>query len=126
MKISGILTLLFLFAGACGIQDGRPSGVFIRVQNNSDVSYENLTVQSGNAEQFFGDIPSRAFSDYQQFEYAFRYGAILLEAEGMEFSFVPTDYSEQKPLKNGYYTYRVGLTSANLTDASLTLTLIQE
>jgi|GEM_PF-3344359 len=126
MKISGICTWLFLFLGACGIQDGRPNGVFIRVENNSDVNFHAVTVRSGKSEQFFGDVPSRASSNYQEFDHAFRYGAVWLKAEGMDFSLAPIDYVGEIPLKDGFYTYRIGLSSANLTDASLTLDLVKE
>ncbi|GAA0878075.1 hypothetical protein GCM10009119_10430 [Algoriphagus jejuensis] len=126
MKISGVLTLLFLFLGACGIQDGRPNGVFIRVQNNSDVNYENVVIQTGSVEQAFGDILLRTTSEYREFEYAFRFGAVWLEAEGKDLSLVPNDYVGEMPLKNGFYTYRIGLSSANLTDAGLVLDLVEE
>ena len=126
MKVSAILTLLFLILGACGIQDGRPNGVFIRVQNNSDVNFAGVTVQSGNAEGTFGDISSRTTSDYREFDYAFRYGAIWLEAEGKDFSLIPTDYVGEMPLKDGFYTYRIGLSSANLADATLTFELLED
>lgn len=126
MKISGILGLIFLFLSACGIQDGSPNGVFIRVQNNSDVNFKSVTIQSGNAEGAFGDILARTSSDYKEFEYAFRYGAIWLEAEGRDFSLIPIDYVGEIPLKDGFYTYRIGLSSANLTDASLVFELIEE
>lgn len=126
MKVNALLTLLFLVFGSCGIQDDRPNGVFIRVQNNSDVNFENVTVQSGNSEQTFGDIPSRTESDYREFAHAFRYGAVWLVAEGVELSLIPIDYVGETPLRNGYYTYRVGLSSANPTGASLTLDLVKE
>lgn len=125
MKVAGTLTLLFLFFSSCGIQDGRPNGVFIRVHNNSDVNFEGVTVQSGNAEQTFGDILSRTESEYREFDYAFRYGAVWLNAEGVALSLIPTDYVGEIPLRDGYYTYRIGLSSANLEDAALTLELVE-
>lgn len=126
MKISGILALLFLFLTSCGIQDGSPNGVFIRVQNNSDVSFKGVTVQSGNSEGIFGDVLARTSSEYKEFDYAFRYGAVWLEAEGKDFSLIPIDYVGEIPLKDGFYTYRIGLSSANLTDASLVFELIED
>lgn len=126
MKIGGILALLLVFLSACGIQDGSPNGVFIRVQNNSDVNFKGVTIQSGNAEGTFGDILARTSSDYKEFEYAFRYGGIWLKAEGLDFSLIPIDYVGEIPLKHGFYTYRVGLSSANLTDAFLVFDLIEE
>ena len=125
MKVAGTLTLLFLFFSSCGIQDGEPNGVFIRVQNNSDVNFEEVSVQSGNAEQAFGDILSRTSSDYRQFDYAFRYGAVWLNAEGVALSLIPIDYVGETPLRDGYYTYRIGLSSANLQDAVLTFELVE-
>jgi hypothetical protein len=126
MKIRGVCVLLLLFLAACGIHDGRPNGVFIRVQNNSDVNFERVTVQSGNTERTFGDIASRTTSDYRELEYAFRYGAIWLKAEGKDLSLIPIDYVGEAPLKDGYYTYRLGLSSANLADANLTLELVKD
>ena len=126
MKTGGCIVLLFLFLSSCGIQDGDPNGVFIRVQNNSDVNFKNVTVQSGNAEGSFGDVLARTSSDYREFEYAFRYGAIWLEAEGQKFALIPIDYVGEIPLRDGFYTYRIGLSSANLTDATLVFELIED
>ncbi len=126
MKIGEILGLLLLVLSSCGIQDGSPNGVFIRVQNNSDVNFSRVVVQSGNVEHAFGELPARTSSEYKEFEYAFRYGAVWLEAGGKDFSLIPIDYVGEIPLKNGFYTYRVGLSSANLTDASLVFELIED
>lgn len=126
MKIRITLYLLFLFLSSCGIQDGRPNGVFIRVENNSDVDFSGVIVQSGNVENSFGTIPARSTSDYKEFDYAFKYAAVWLEAEGKSLSLVPIDYVGEMPLKNGFYTYRIGLSSANLTDAQLVFELYND
>lgn len=126
MKISGALILLFIFLNSCGIEDGRPNGIFIRVENNSDVNFGNVIVQSGNVENGFGSILARSSSEYKEFEYAFKYASIWLKAENQEFSLIPTDYTGELPLRAGYYTYRVGLSSANLTDASLVFELVKD
>ncbi|MBN7811940.1 hypothetical protein J0A68_13385 [Algoriphagus sp. H41] len=126
MKLAGIFALVFLFFTACHIQDGGPRGVFIRVHNNSDVSFESVTVQSGNQERTFGEVLSRSQSEYRQFDYAFRYGSVWLRAGGRDFSLIPDDYVGETPLRDGYYTYRVGLSSANLADAELTFDLVED
>ena len=126
MKIRITLYLFFLFLSSCGIQDGRPNAVFIRVQNNSDVNFSGVIVQSGNVENSFGTIPARSSSDYKEFEYAFKYAAVWLETEGKSFSLVPIDYVGEMPLKNGFYTYRIRLSSANLTDAQLVFELSKD
>lgn len=126
MKIGGTFCLFILFLCSCGIQDGEPNGVFIRVQNNSDVNFTGVIVQSGNEEQAFGEILARTSSDYKEFDYAFRYGAVWLEAEGQDLSLIPNDYVGEIPLRDGFYTYRIGLSSANLTDATLVFELIKD
>ncbi|MDP2040954.1 MAG: hypothetical protein Q8S14_04755 [Algoriphagus sp.] len=126
MKIRIALNLLFLILSSCGIQDGRPNGVFIRVQNNSDVNFTGVIVQSGNVEKAFGSILARSKSDYKEFEYAFKYAAVWLQAEGQGLSMAPNDYTGEMPLKNGYYTYKIGLSSANLTDANLVFELVRD
>lgn len=126
MKIWGTVAVVLIFLSSCGIQDGSPNGVFIRVQNNSDVNFKGVTVQSGNSEGIFGDILARTSSDYKEFDYAFRYGAVWLEAEGTDLSLIPNDYVGEIPLKDGFYTYRIGLSSANLTDANLVFDLVED
>lgn len=126
MKISFAFILLFFFSVSCGIQDGRPDGVFIRIENNSDVNFERVVCQSGNIENSYGTILARSTSDYKEFEYAFSYAAIWLRAEGKDLSLIPIDYVGEIPLKVGFYTYRVGLSSANLTDASLVFELVED
>lgn len=126
MKIRIALNLLLIFLMSCGIEDGRPNGVFIRVQNNSDVNFTNVIVQSGNVENGFGTILARSSSDYKEFEYAFKFASIWLKAENQEFSLIPNDYTGEIPLRSGYYTYRVGLSSANLTDANLVFEFVRD
>ncbi|MFN4000428.1 hypothetical protein [Algoriphagus sp.] len=126
MEIRITLLLLFLFFTSCGIQDGRPDGVFIRVQNNSDVNFTEVIVQSGNVENGFGTVMARSNSKYKKFEYAFKYASVWLLAEGHQLNHNASVKEGEIPLKAGYYTYRVGLNSANLTDASLVFNFVRD
>lgn len=126
MKIRIALNLLFIFLMSCGIEDGRPNGVFIRVENNSDVNFTDVIVQSGNVENGFGMISARSSSAYKEFEYAFKFASIWLKAENQGFSLIPNDYTGEIPLRSGYYTYRVGLSSGNLTDANLVFEFVRD
>lgn len=126
MKIRIALSLFFIYLQSCGIQDGRPDGVYIRVQNNSDVSFTNVIVQTGNVENGFGTILARSNSDYKEFEYAFKYAAVWLNAENQPLALIPADYVGEIPLRNGFYTYKVGLSAANLTEATLVFELIRD
>jgi hypothetical protein len=126
MQIRIIGYLLFLLLASCGIQDGRPNGVFIRIQNNSDVNYAGVIVQSGNVENGFGTIVARSSSEYKRFEYAFKTASIWLQAEGYPLSHTASPKEGELPLKAGYYTYRIGLSSANLTDANLVFEFIRD
>jgi hypothetical protein len=126
MKIRIALNLLFLILSSCGIQDGRPNGVFIRVQNNSDVNFTGVIIQSGNVENGFGTILARSTSDYRKFEYAFKQASVWLQAEGHQLIHNASVKEGEIPLKAGYYTYRIGLSSANLTDASLVIDFVRD
>lgn len=110
----------------CGAVDGEENGVFIRVRNNSDLTFQQVTVSTGNREGFFGEIDPRQNSDYVKFEHAFRYASVFLRIEGKPLQLIPNDYTGETPLRDGYYTYRIGLSSANLSDASLTFEFVRD
>lgn len=110
----------------CGAVDGEDSGVFIRVRNNSDLTFQQVTAITGNREGFFGEIAPRQNSDYLEFEHAFRYASVFLRIDGKPLQLIPNDYTGETPLRAGYYTYRVGLNSANLSDASLTFEFVRD
>lgn len=101
MKIRITLYLLFLILASCGMEDRRPSGVFIRVQNNSDVNFTGVLIQSGNVEKAFGAISARSVSDYKEFEYAFKSATVWLQAEGHPFYLNATVKEGELPLKAG-------------------------
>lgn len=111
---------------SCDAVDGEDNGVFIRVRNNSDLIFDQVTVITGNREGFFGTIDPRQNSDYVEFENAFKYASVYLRIDGKPLQLIPNDYSGETSLRDGYYTYRIGLTSANLSDASLTFELIRD
>ena len=122
-----LLTLTLLFSLlACDAVDGEENGVFIRVRNNSDLTFQQVTVSTGNREGFFGEIDPRQNSDYVKFEHAFRYASVFLRIEGKPLQLIPNDYTGDTPLRDGYYTYRIGLSSANLSDASLTFEFVRD
>ena len=122
-----LLTLTLLFSLlACDAVDGEENGVFIRVRNNSDLTFQQVTVSTGNREGFFGEIDPRQNSDYVKFEHAFRYASVFLRIDGKPLQLIPNDYTGETPLRDGFYTYRVGLSSANLSDASLTFEFVRD
>lgn len=121
LTLTLLLTLL-----ACDAVDGEENGVFIRVRNNSDLTFDQVTVITGNREGFFGKVEPRQNSDYTEFEYAFKYASVFLRIDGKPLQLIPNDYTGETPLRDGFYTYRIGLTSANLSDASLTFELVRD
>lgn len=110
----------------CDAVEGENNGVFIRVRNNSDLTFQQVTVITGNREGFFGEIEPRQNSDYVKFDHAFRYASVFLRIDGKPLQLIPNDYTGETPLRDGFYTYRVGLSSANLSDASLTFEFVRD
>ncbi|MGI9183260.1 MAG: hypothetical protein ACR2H9_22505, partial [Longimicrobiaceae bacterium] len=66
---------------------GESDEVQIRVFNNSDYRFENVTV-NGVA---FGAIPPGDFSEYREVPGAYHYGAVSLEIDGERFGVSPID-----------------------------------
>lgn len=121
--ISGLVLGAFF---GCNAVEGENTGIFIRLRNNSDLTFQQVTVITGNREGFFNKIEPRQNSDYLEFEHAFRYATVFLEIDGKPLQLIPNDYTGETPLKDGFYTYRVGLSSANLSDASLTFEFVRD
>lgn len=116
-----LLASVILFLSCSDEQEGQ---VFIRVMNQSIENYDNVVVQSPSNTINYGNIKAGEFSKYERFDKAYRYGYIEVTVDGQQLFLQPIDYVGETPLKEGKYTYEVGLLSdsqGNLTSLSLYL-----
>jgi hypothetical protein len=104
-----VLLTLVLLSACSESEDPKPNAVFIRVENSSLSDFTDVTVRSGGSPVGFGAVDAGSFSDYKEFEIAYRYGMIELKADGEELRIIPFDYVGETPLANGYYTYNLSV-----------------
>ncbi len=89
----------------CTDRDDDIDSVNIRVKNNNDFTYE--TVQLADSETLLTDIAGGAYSEYLQFETAYRYAYIEIVAAGETYVLQPIDFAGETPLNLGFYTYEL-------------------
>lgn len=77
-NLLSVLLALF-FISSCA-EDPEPHGVLIRVENNSELDFKAVLVNSGSGNVEFGDIKAGKKSDYREFESAYRYGFVSVLA----------------------------------------------
>lgn len=96
------LLLPLAAAAACDpVVGSEPDAVEIRVYNNSDHTFHDVTVNG----QRLGDVPAGEYSRYGRFEEAYRYGAVRTVVLGRPMGVTPIDYVGETPLPPGRYTY---------------------
>ena len=85
----------------------------IRIENDSDWTYLDLRVNPYDEEMNYGDLGPGEVSDYKPFEIAYRYAQIQVRIDDAEYVLQPIDYVGETPLKNGKYTYIIGISDLN-------------
>jgi hypothetical protein len=99
------LFLVTVLLVGCTDRDDDITLVNIRVKNNNNFTYE--TVQLADSETLLTDIAAGAYSEYLQFETAYRYAYIEVVAEGETYVLQPIDFVGETPLSLGFYTYEL-------------------
>ena len=122
-----LIILIFTVGIVSNCTNDGMSNVNIRVSNSSELNFENIVVDPGASENVdFGNLDSGMFSDYKNFEKAYRYGFVELTANGETYSIIPIDYVGESPLRNGNYTYALELVEREGDNTVLMMNLIQE
>jgi hypothetical protein len=88
---------------ACTSEDDQV--LAIRIENASIYDYTDVTVESGGDTHYYGSVSSKQSSDYQSFDFAYRYAFVELQIEGKTYRLQPTDYVGERKLDSGNYTY---------------------
>lgn len=73
-----ILVCLFLITltASCSFDDENETTVGLRIENTSNVSFENIFVSNPDGQQTFEDLIPGQTSIYKEFEYVCRYAFI--------------------------------------------------
>ncbi len=99
-----LITLILCFS--CSDRDDDIDAVNIRIKNVSNIPYNS--VQVGGEETVHMDIASGDFSDYLEYEVAYTYAYIRVEAEET-YILQPIDFVGETPLSIGFYTYELNI-----------------
>lgn len=101
------LTVIFT---ACTDRDDELETVQIRIKNESLLVFDE--VQVGTAETLHTGVEPGAYSDYLEYEEAYRYAYIRIESGEETFILQPFDFVGETPLPPGFYTYELDISEA--------------
>lgn len=105
-KLFPVIILLILNFG-CTDRDDDVAIVNIRIKNTSTFTFES--VQVGDEESIHLNIASGGYSPYLEYEVAYRYNYIRIEANEESYVLQPIDYVGETPLPVGFYTYELSI-----------------
>ncbi|MBM1108004.1 hypothetical protein JQC67_17770 [Aurantibacter crassamenti] len=105
--------LLLLFAttlviGACTDRDDVIGDVNIRIKNQSNLNF--VKVEVSGTEESYENVASGDYSEYLEFETAYKYASIVIEADSTNYSYQPIDFVGEDSLSFGFYTYELNIT----------------
>lgn len=108
--------LSVVFSLSCTDRDDDVAIANIRIKNTSNLNYEK--VQVGAEENIHLNIAAGGYSDYLEYEEAYTYNYIKIEANEETYILQPIDYVGETPLPVGFYTYELSITEGG--DVQLT------
>ncbi|MEY8019679.1 hypothetical protein AB8P51_02510 [Muriicola sp. SD30] len=106
--------VLFLFVTmavvnlGCTDRDDDLSAVNIRIKNSSSLAFDEVVV--ADEEHIFENLSPDSYSEYQEFEMAYRYAYIRITSGEESFVLQPIDFVGEEELPLGLYTYDLNLT----------------
>ena len=98
--------------------------VQIRIKNVSSFEYSDVRVNTNGGENNYGNINSNSYSEYESFDFAYRYAFVELKIGSDTFTIQPIDYVGEDPLKSGKYTYAIDATEEGGKYERLSLVLL--
>lgn len=102
-----IFLVLIIFSIGCTDRDDNVSVVNLRVKNNNNFTYDTVVV--GEETQLHENVAAGSYSDYLQYEQAYRYAFVEIDTAGTKFTLQPIDFVGETPLSPGFYTYDLEL-----------------
>ncbi len=102
-----VIVIALALAG-CKKEEDSPEGpADVRVKNLSDMTFEELTVDTSGGVEEYGNLESAELSEYRRFEKAYRVAEISAVIDGETFSTGPVNYNYEVVLGKGRFTYEV-------------------
>ena len=97
-----------LMTVSCTDRDDDLTSVNIRIKNSSTVVFDEVLVS--DEEHIYENQAPDSFSEYQEFEMAYRYAYIRITSGEETYELQPIDFVGEEELPIGLYTYDLSLT----------------
>ncbi len=108
-RFSIVLVALLITAISCTDRDDDVTTINIRIKNDSDLLFEEVTV--GDSEELHMNIASGEYSEYFEYETAYRYAFVRIIAGGQTYTLQPIDFVGEEVLPVGFYTYELNIST---------------
>ena len=99
--------MMITVALSCTDRDDDVEEINIRVRNISDIVFD--MVQVGEADKIHENVGPDSFTEYLQYEEAYRYAYIEIQSGAETFVLQPIDFVGETPLPKGLYTYELNI-----------------
>ena len=108
MKRIVLIIAVIICLTACKKTKIEPEGpTDVRVFNDTEQLFENVTVNTSGGEYNFGTVNSQSYSSYHKFDKAYPKADISLTAGGNQYSTVQQDYTYMQYMGQMKITYRI-------------------
>ncbi len=106
-KLFFLLLAAAIFLGSCTDRDDKGGQVNIRVKNVANFNFNKVIV--GEEDKFHENVTSGKYSEYLQYETAYQYAYIKIEADSTSYVLQPIDFVGEDSLSFGFYTYELNV-----------------
>jgi hypothetical protein len=108
--------LIVITSFSCTDRDDEAAFANIRIKNTGSFTYSS--VQVGSEENIHLNVAPDAYSEYLEYEIAYTYDFIRIEANEETYILQPIDFVGETPLPIGFYTYELAVSETG--DVQLT------
>ena len=108
MKKLLVIVFSAIFLISCTDRDDEVEAVNIRVRNLSTWTFDRLQV--GEPDKVHEMVAPDAFTEYLEYEEAYRYAYLEILSGAETFVLQPIDFVGETPLPIGLYTYELDIT----------------
>ena len=120
MKKTLLLILMVLAVVACKKTRIEPEGpTDARVYNNTDLTFDNVTVNTSGGEFNFGTVAPHQYSSYHRYEKAHPKADISLTIAGVEYTTPQQDYTYMQYMGQMKISYKIFIRSLVLRELDI-------
>ncbi|HEX6308663.1 MAG TPA: hypothetical protein VFZ69_10775 [Longimicrobiales bacterium] len=89
--------------------------VRVRVQNASTVDFDRVVINFPAVNMDYGAVAAGASTDHEAIGQSYRYARVTATVSGNDYTLQPVDYTGERLLPSGFYTYVLSFDPAGPT-----------